>query len=255
MSINLKQHCDGELIITDTSDYSNIPFSYEDTITINVLVLEKKDNPSLTAITFNTHTTSALDEVHLQLGEDGLYNLIHIIVPTYEWYVRNKKLGTLSKYKQIFVSDGKNLLKITDDGIEQFDPIELVAHYDIYRTTIYGCQEFFFSTCFLYKCYINLCQMILNYNNPYEKSELGSKTLLDLVKCGDIDEQLKDYIFRRDFVWATINVINYLVKDKRLEEAEEILEEIQSCRGICYGTDVSPKSPQGRRPSTCGCNR
>jgi hypothetical protein len=30
--------------------------------------------------------------------------------------------------------------------------------------------------------------MILNYNNPYEKSELGSKTLLDLVKCGNIDE-------------------------------------------------------------------
>jgi len=62
--------------------------------------------------------------------------------------------------------------------------------------------------------------MILNYNNPYEKSELSSKTLLDLVKCGNADEQLKDYMFRRDFVWATINVINYLVKDKKLEEAE-----------------------------------
>ena len=27
MNINLKQYCDGELIITDTSDYSNIPFT------------------------------------------------------------------------------------------------------------------------------------------------------------------------------------------------------------------------------------
>ena len=255
MSVNIRQLCDGELIITDTSDYSNIPFSYEDTITINVLVLEKKNNPSLTAITFNTHTISELDEVHLKLGEDGLYNLIHVIVPTYDWYIRNKSLGTLSKYKQIFVSDGKNLLKITEEGVKQFDPLELVAHYDIYRTTIYGCQEFFFSTCFLNKCYVDLCQMIMNYNNPYKTSEFSSKTLLDLVECGEIDEELRDYIFRRDFVWATINVIQYLLKDKKLEEAEDILEDIQGCRGLCYGTELITNSKATKRTSTCGCSR
>jgi hypothetical protein len=47
----------------------------------------------------------------------------------------------------------------------------------------------------------------MNYNNPYKTSEFSSKTLLDLVECGEIDEELRDYIFRRDFVWATINVI------------------------------------------------
>ena len=255
MCFNLTQYCDGQLIITDTSDYSNIPFAYEDAVTVNVLVLEKKDNPSLTAITFNTHDVSKLDEVHLQLGEDGLYNLIHIVVPTYDWYIRNKKLGTLSKYKQIFISDGKNLLKITDNGLEQFDPIELVAHYDIYKTTIYGCQDFFFSTCFLWKCYINLCQMILNYNNPYEDSKTDSKMLLDLVNCGKLSDQLEDYVYRHDFVWATINVINYLVEDKKLEEAEEILEEIQSCRGLCYDVKPSTNSERTKKSSTCGCNR
>lgn len=255
MCFNLTQYCDGQLIITDTSDYSNIPFAYEDAVTVNVLVLEKKDNPSLTAITFNTHDVSKLDEVHLQLGEDGLYNLIHIVVPTYDWYIRNKKLGTLSRYKQIFVSDGKNLLKITDNGLEQFDPIELVAHYDIYKTTIYGCQDFFFSTCFLWKCYINLCQMILNYNNPYEDSKTDSKMLLDLVNCGKLSDQLEDYVYRHDFVWATINVINYLVEDKKLEEAEEILEEIQSCRGLCYDVKPSTNSERTKKSSTCGCNR
>lgn len=255
MCFDLQQFCDGELIITDKTDYSTIPFSYNETITINVLVLEKKDNPSLTAITFNTHTLSELDEVHLKLGEDGLYNLIHIVVPTYEWYIRNKQLGTLSKYKQIFISDGKNLLKITDDGLEQFDPLELVAHYDIYQTTIYGCQDFFFSTCFLWKCYINLCYMILNYNNPYKKSEFGSKTLLDLINCNDSNDELKDYLFRRNFVWATINVINYLLKDKKLEEAEEILEEIQSCRGLCYDTNMTSDFSRTKKSSTCGCNR
>ena len=255
MCFKLQQYCDGQLIITDTTDYSNIPFSYDDTVTVNVLVLEKKDNPSLTAITFNTHTVSNLDEVHIQLGEDGLYNLIHIVVPTYEWYIRNKQLGTLSKYKQIFISDGKNLLKVTNKGLEIFDPIELVANYDIYQTTIYGCQDFFFSTCFLWKCYINLCYMILNYNNPYKNSEFENKTLLDLVKCGDVSEELKDYIFRRNFVWATINVINYLIEDKKLEKAEEILEEIQSCRGLCFDTKIMKESSEARKPSTCGCNR
>jgi hypothetical protein len=68
--------------------------------------------------------------------------------------------------------------------------------------------------------------MILNYNNPYKSSEFSKKTLMDLVNCGEVDEELKDLIYRRNFVWATINVINYLVEDKKLEEAEEILEEI-----------------------------
>jgi hypothetical protein len=68
--------------------------------------------------------------------------------------------------------------------------------------------------------------MILNYNNPYEDSKTDSKMLLDLVNCGKLSDQLEDYVYRRDFVWATINVINYLVEDKKLEEAEEILEEI-----------------------------
>jgi hypothetical protein len=68
--------------------------------------------------------------------------------------------------------------------------------------------------------------MILNYNNPYKDSEFSKKTLLDLVNCGEIDDQLRDYIFRRNFVWATLNVINYLLEDKKLEEAEEILEDI-----------------------------
>jgi hypothetical protein len=68
--------------------------------------------------------------------------------------------------------------------------------------------------------------MILNYNNPYKSSEFSKKTLMDLVNCGEVDEELKDLIYRRNFVWATINVINYLVEDKKLEEAEEMLEEI-----------------------------
>ena len=68
--------------------------------------------------------------------------------------------------------------------------------------------------------------MILNYNNPYEDSKTDGKMLLDLVNCGKLSDQLEDYVYRCDFVWATINVINYLVEDKKLEEAEEILEEI-----------------------------
>jgi len=66
---------------------------------------------------------------------------------------------------------------------------------------------------------------------------------------------LKNYIFRRDFVWITLNVINYLIEDKKLEEAEEILEEVQSCRGFCYGIESIPKSLSTKKSSTCGCNR
>jgi hypothetical protein len=59
---------------------------------------------------------------------------------------------------------------------------------------------------------------------------LAKEILQDLIKsnnnsgrifnCGYENEELKDKIYRRDFVWATINIINYLVDRCKLEEAQ-----------------------------------
>ena len=44
---------------------------------------------------------------------------------------------------------------------------------------------------------------------------------------------IEDIVFRRTFVWVTLKVIGYLVDKCRLEQAQYILEKIESCKGIC----------------------
>ena len=46
-----------------------------------------------------------------------------------------------------------------------------------------------------------------------------------------------DLIYNKDLVYITLNVINYLTQDCLFEEAEQILENIQSCKGICYNNN------------------
>ena len=74
-------------------------------------------------------------------------------------------------------------------------------------------------------------------------------------------------MYKRDLVWATLNVINYLIEDGLFEEAQKILEEIQSCNGICYNDNnifesnssksyYSKGSSQGVIYNTgCGCEK
>ena len=58
-----------------------------------------------------------------------------------------------------------------------------------------------------------------------------------LKKNKDLSGLSKDLIYRRDFIWATINVLNYLIDACQFEEAEKILEEVQRCNGMCYNID------------------
>ena len=58
-----------------------------------------------------------------------------------------------------------------------------------------------------------------------------------------------DYIFARDIIWMTLNIIDYLVGFKQYLEAQRILEVFQKCGGFCK--DFSKTKPQ----ADCGCSR
>jgi len=66
------------------------------------------------------------------------------------------------------------------------------------------------------------------------KKDLRNRNRYNLGNCYADDNEIQDLIYRRDLIWITINVINYLTQDCLLEEAQQILELIQGCNGICF---------------------
>lgn len=176
---------------------------------VYILLLNEIKDKKLVAITYNS------DGDQLDVGpiSDGYYTLISLEV--------YKEVNTelLEKFKKIYVSDGKNLYKVTKEGSEIINPLE--AYYDKDLQT--KSEESFFSICFLKKCFIYLCEELVE----------DSPEKFIYKKSGDT--------FKKDFVWITYKILIYLINNCRYKEAQQILEQIEDCNGFC--------------PQDCGCNK
>lgn len=108
--------------------------------------------------------------------------------------------------------------------------ISEITNIDAESFSLFKEIQNFFSVCSLRKCYIALCQKIFN-DRAFDR-------------CFDskIDSQL---IYKRDLVWAALNVIQYMVDSNQLAEAERLLERISGCNGLCVGVNTG---------EDCGCN-
>ena len=248
MNIDFKvcQDCNGTLNITDTTQYigdCNKCFSYDDTITVNIVVLEETKSQQLIAISHNTHTTQ-LDETLIDLVKDGLYNITHLIVPSISWYEKQleSQFNILDKFRRIILSDGKNLYEVINNAYVKLDEIEFITNIDLTNTTVNKAQKITFLTCFLWKCYIALVL------EAFRELKKNNKAQGKINKCGKEDDLL---IFKRDFVWATINVLNYLIEECKMEKAQEILEKVMSCNGFCFSN--FPSDYNITKSSDCGC--
>lgn len=229
----IKQECGCELIITDTSHCLN-----QDTIIVDIVTLDKISGTELIAIVFTTHDKHKnLNEVKLPLGNDGFIHITHLLVPTIHWYNEqlSKPHNKLCNYKNIYLADQKNIYVINNNKLDIIDPLELIGQNQLKNTTIIKSQESIFLTCYLTKCYINLCHQVIKSLYSNNKSKNGHCA----GECDNVDYNTEDIIYKRDLLWITLNVIRYLIEDNLFEEAEQILEDFQNCRGICY--DVIPQ--------------
>ena len=257
VDFTVTQNCDCNLTITGESEYPEEEayqqFKYEDTITINIITLEKVDGPQFVATTYSEHI-GYLDESSIQLKEDGLYNITQLIVPSLKWYQRERanKRNNFFRYDTIIVSDGKNLYKVSETKTELLDTLDFITEINTQGTTVSKNQKIIFSTCFLWKCYISLANDALKrlLNNNRSKGKVR--------KCGNEDDESKDIIYRRDFVWVTINVLNYLTDECKFEEAQQILEEVMFCNGFCYSQDITSNYFNNGKTismkTSCGCH-
>lgn len=90
---------------------------------------------------------------------------------------------------------------------------------------------YYFSTCQLRKCFINICQEIFD-----------SQT--SICNKSNVDGFLT---YKRDLLWSALNVIEYLIDMCQIEEAQRLLDEITDCNGLC------PKSKELNKSTGCGC--
>ncbi len=210
-------------------DFNN--FYLQDTISVDLLIQNKLQEDITKEIIISNHEDSL---VQIPVTIDGVFSIVHYVLPTKEWFDREfqkPSKGEISHYDIVYYSDGENFYKYIDSTSE-IVPFEEILNLNLNaaKYTVYNVEKKYVSICFLRKCYINLCQQIFN-NKMF--SSCWSKS--------NVDSEL---IFKRDFAWMAINVIKYLTECEQLEEVQRIIENIQSCNGIC---------PQNLKSNGNGC--
>lgn len=140
----------------------------------------------------------------------------------------------LNKILGGYFSDGTSIyFKATaEDEPRVVNLQELIEVNPIYyNLTIF--HKNFFSVCYLRKCFISLSQKLFNAR--------GFDKCFNVKK---LDESLR---YKRDLVWAALNVIEYMIDSNQLAEAQRLLEQINGCNGLCSKEETGEQN--------CGCSK
>lgn len=209
-------------------------FRYSDTYSIDVLQHIKTDGTELQSATITKHEGKTCP-VTLPVNFDGWFKVHHIVLPSIQWFednLKDKEISILNLYQAVYYTDGENIYKYIN-GNKGIVPLQEIIERNTENTTISRVTKDYVSICFLRKCYINLCQQILN-SRGFDKCSNKNK----------IDSEL---VFKRDMVWMAINVITYMAEFNQLYEIARLIERITSCNGLC--PSVSSQTTRG-----CGCS-
>lgn len=244
-SINVITNDSCNIYIEDKTIYSEEDgkhkFKYSDTMSIYLLRHNKVYENVFQNIMFSKHTEDNL--VQMPINIDGWFSVIAFVIPTLEWF-KNCDEAILNLYDLIYFTDGVTIYKYIPSLKE--DPIAvpldelLEINHKAHGNTVYRAEKDYVSICFLRKCYINLCNQILNnrgFSSCWSKSKIDS-----------------ELIYKRDLVWMAINVITYLTEthsdcNPTLSEVERIIENINGCNGLCTSASIKLNKYD------CGCSR
>lgn len=237
-SIDVHTTLDGEITIEDFSkEYGQYikedvevitsydSYKYSESSTLNAIMKINTCEIKLIDVLLSEHD-ECLDSNTFNVSEDGLYAVEHIVIPTTKW-LENSSEEYLKYYETIYVTDNEKVYKVKE-GILEECTIKEILERNIEGTTIKKCKVNVFFTGNLQQCYINNCKNLFN-------SMLG--------ECSnDVDT------FERDFVWMTLNIIDYLIGFNQFMEAQRLLEIFTKCGGFCN------KLPKHNKLS-CGCSK
>lgn len=116
----------GEYLPEDSNENILNTFKYSETVTVNVIQLDKIDEPEFVKSTVAPHLTNT-DEVQVNISKDGNYRISHIIIPTTEWLQKeiDNPNSSLSSYAVVYVSDGSTIYKYINEGLVECPALEL----------------------------------------------------------------------------------------------------------------------------------
>jgi len=117
------------------------------------------------------------------------------------WY-ENSSEEYRDYYDVLYVTDGEKVYKQVKGGILEECTVREILERNPEGASIQKCRVDIFYTAGLQNCYIWYCKQI------FEK-------LLDACNKG----QYNDFLYARDMIWMTLNIIDYLVGFKQYLEA------------------------------------
>lgn len=235
-SIDVHTNPNGEITIEDFSkEYGQYikedveiitsydSYKYSESSTLNAIMQINTCKIELIDVLLSEHD-DCLDSNTFNVSKDGFYIIEHIILPNIKW-LENSSKEYLSYYETIYVTDNEKVYKLVNDKLEECT-IKEIMQRNIEGTTIKKCKVNVFFIGNLQQCYINICKHL--FNKMLNKCNNGIDT------------------FERDFIWMTLNIIDYLIGFNQFMEAQRILENFEGCRGFC---NQLPK----HNVSNCGC--
>lgn len=233
-----------EYLSEDNVIISTRNYTYNQSVTVNVLIsYNSKQEETIKDVQVIKHKVDCIDESDMIMEQDGIHEVVHIILPTQEWlnHVLTHSPESLDAYYGIYYYDtsNSNYMKF-DSGksyktsIEEILQINAIPPIDITEltTTIIRSSKSTFCLCKLRECFYQICKNLLQ-SYP--------------VKCPENQDSQWEYY--RDIIWMTINVIKYLLEKEQFYEAQRILEEVTYCGSICNNVNTIKKS------SNCGCSK
>lgn len=242
-SIDTHASINGEITIEDFSkEYDQyIPedleivtsydkYKFSESCTINSVIKVGIKDMILLDVLINEHKDD-IDSCTFQIKEDGYYAIDHIILPNLIWW-ENASENCKQAFETIYLCDTQKVYKVVQNKLEECT-IKEILERNVEGTTIQKCRVEIFFTGNLQQCYINLCKQIFN-------------SLLN--RCLESSTQ-NQQIYQRDFIWMTLNILDYLVNFKQFMEAERICEEFRSCGGFCTMYSDPKHNHVG-----CGCS-
>lgn len=262
--INIQTGLNGNITIEDYSrEYSQYfpedqvvqekgRYKYSESKTLNVIMKINSGKIILEDVLLHDHDQLVedptnptnqiydLEKTDFIVKRDGYYNVNHIVLPTMDWYTKTY-LAQDDEYRKafesIYIIDTDNkLYKHTDEGFVECTIKEIIER-NHEGTTIEKCIIDVFYTGFLQLCYINYCRKLfakLTKNCDY--------------KC--VPQDVKDLTYIRDFLWMTLNTIDYQISFKQYMEAQRVLEMTNYCGGFCQNQELHAGPSTG-----CGCSK
>lgn len=215
------QYIDEDLEVITSFD----SYKYSECVTLNTITKIGTCDITLIDVLLNEHIEE-LDSCVFKVKKDGYYVVDHFVLPNMKW-LENSSDEYKQYYETIYVTDGQKIYKQINGELEECT-IKEIMERNIEGTTIKKCKIEIFFTGNLQQCYINHCKKIFT-------DSLG--------KCESYGDT-----YARDFIWMTLNIIDYLIGFKQFMEAQRILETFDKCGGFCNTHKI-------KNTVSCGCSK